>query len=115
MITKREFMSLTSVGGLASVIFPGMPRAAWAQQATHAATRMLVGFGAGGVIDVIARMLVDGMKDHSLHLSSTTVPGAGGRVALGVLKVGPADGTTMILTPASNLVVFPHVYKSAWL
>jgi hypothetical protein len=38
-------------------------------------------------------------------------PRAGGRLALGVLKGGPVDGTAMILTPASNVAVFPHVYR----
>ncbi len=110
MITRREFVSLTSVVGLASV-FPGTPRAAWAQQANHATARMLVGFTAGGAIDVIARMLVDGMKDYFPSFIVDNRPGAGGRVALGALKVGPADGTAMILTPAANFAVFPHVYK----
>ena len=35
---------------------------------------MLVGFGAGGAIDVIARMLVEGMKDYAPRSSSTIVP-----------------------------------------
>jgi hypothetical protein len=38
--------------------------------------------------------------------------GAGGRLALGSLKGGPVDGTAMILTPASTVTVFPHVYKT---
>ncbi len=80
MITRRKFVSLTSVVGLASV-FPGMPRAAWAQQANHATARMLVGFTAGGAIDVIARMLVDGMKDYFPSFIVDNRPGAGGRVA----------------------------------
>jgi tripartite-type tricarboxylate transporter receptor subunit TctC len=85
--------------------------------ATHAigaqtASRMLVGFGAGGAIDVIARMLVEGMKGASSSFIVDNRPGAGGRLALGLLKDSAADGTVMILTPASSLVVFPHVYKS---
>jgi tripartite-type tricarboxylate transporter receptor subunit TctC len=31
---------------------------------------------------------------------------------LGTLKNGVADGSAMVLTPASNLVVLPHVYKT---
>jgi tripartite-type tricarboxylate transporter receptor subunit TctC len=74
-------------------------------------TRMLVGFGAGGAIDVIARMLVEGMKDYSASFIVDNRPGAGGRLALGALKGSPADGSVMILTPASGVAVFPHVYK----
>jgi tripartite-type tricarboxylate transporter receptor subunit TctC len=111
MITRRKFVSLTSVGGLASV-FPGKPRPARAQQSIHTTTRMLVGFTPGGAIDVIARMLVEGIKNYSPSFIVDNRPGAGGRLALGALKGGPADGTAMILTPASSVAVFPHVYKT---
>jgi tripartite-type tricarboxylate transporter receptor subunit TctC len=73
---------------------------------------MLVGFGAGGTIDVIARMLVEGMKGYSPSFIVDNRPGAGGRIALGALKSGPADGSIMLLTPASMVAVFPHVYKT---
>ena len=38
-------------------------------------------------------------------------PGAGGRIALDVLKPAPADGTHLALTPFSMLALFPHVYS----
>jgi tripartite-type tricarboxylate transporter receptor subunit TctC len=110
MITKRRFVSLACATGLASVV-PGMPRPARAQPNYNVA-RMLVGFGAGGAIDVIARMLVDGMKSYSPSFIVDNRPGAGGRLALGALKSSPADGSVMILTPASMVAVFPHVYKT---
>jgi tripartite-type tricarboxylate transporter receptor subunit TctC len=111
MISRRKFVSLTSVAGLAP-LFAGSPRPARAQQANHATTRMLVGFTPGGAIDVIARMLVEGMKDYAPSFIVDNRPGAGGRLALGALKGAPADGTAMILTPASSVAVFPHVYKT---
>ena len=107
MITKRRFMSAAWATGLAA-IFPDTIR----RVAAQTVSRMLVGFGAGGAIDVIARMLVEGMKNYSPSCIVDNRPGAGGRVALGVLKNSPADGTIMILAPASNLAVFPHVYKA---
>jgi len=107
MITKRRFVSLACAGGFAAT-FPHAIRAA----AAETASRMLVGFGAGGAIDVIARMLVEGMKDHAPAFIVDNRPGASGRLALGALKGSAADGTTMILTPASSVAVFPHVYKS---
>ncbi len=39
-------------------------------------------------------------------------PGAGGRIALDVLKPAPADGSHLALTPFSMLAVFPHVYRN---
>ncbi len=107
MITKRRFVSLAYAGSLAAVL----PRTSRAQIG-HNVTRMLVGFGPGGAIDVIARMLVEGMKNYSPSFIVDNRPGAGGRVALGALKSSAADGSVMILTPASNFAVFPHVYKT---
>ena len=109
MTRRREFLSLVCGGALASLSagFPFPMRA----QTSHNVTRLLVGFGPGGAIDVIARMLVQTLKDYSDSFIVDNRPGAGGRLALGALKDGPIDGTSMILTPASNITVFPHVYK----
>ena len=107
MITKRRLISLACTGGLAAILPDALQTAG-----AETVSRMLVGFGAGGAIDVIARMLVEGMKEHTPSFIVDNRPGAGGRLALGALKSSPADGTAMILTPASNVAVFPHVYKS---
>jgi tripartite-type tricarboxylate transporter receptor subunit TctC len=107
MITKRRFVSLACAGGLAA-LFPDVMRTAGADTVS----RMLVGFAAGGAIDVIARMLVEGVKGNLSSFIVDNRPGAGGRLALSSLKGSVADGTTMILTPASCVTVFPHVYKS---
>ncbi len=107
MITKRRFVSSACAGGLAAILPDSMRRAS-----AQTVSRMLVGFGAGGAIDVIARMLVQGMKGYSSLFIVENRPGAGGRLALGALKGSLADGSVMILTPASNVAVFPHVYKA---
>ncbi len=106
MLTKRQLLSLTCAGGLASIM-PNGARAQFGQATMH----LMVGFGAGGAIDVVARMVAEEIKGHSSFIVENR-PGAGGRLVLGALKNGAADGSTMVLTPASMLVVFPHVYKA---
>jgi tripartite-type tricarboxylate transporter receptor subunit TctC len=110
MTTRRELLSLVLSGALGSAS-AGFPFASRAQTSQNVA-RLLVGFGAGGAIDTTARMLVDGMKDYAASFVVDNRPGAGGRLALGVLKTSAADGMSMILTPASNITIFPHVYKA---
>ena len=51
MITRRQLLLLTCAGGLAAL--PDVLGTADAQSG-HSVSRMLVGFGAGGAIDVIA-------------------------------------------------------------
>ena len=57
--------------------------------------RILVGFPAGGTIDIVARLLVEQLKDE---LGATVIvdskPGAGGQIAAQALKAAPADGHT---------------------
>src|ERR1700754_2823559 len=56
MITKRQWLSLAGAGGLASIM-PNGARAQLGQAAKH----LMVGFGAGGAIDVVGRMLAGGL------------------------------------------------------
>ncbi len=38
-------------------------------------------------------------------------PGAGGRLAVDELKRSPADGSVLLLTPASMITLYPHLYS----
>jgi len=38
-------------------------------------------------------------------------PGAGGRLALETVRNAEADGSTVVLTPASMVVLYPHLFK----
>jgi len=38
-------------------------------------------------------------------------PGAGGRIALEVLKTAPADGSALALSPFSCTSIYPHIYS----
>src|SRR5262244_1443391 len=110
MITKRRFLSIACAGGLASVA-PASWRPAHAQTVRGTA-RMLVGSPPGGSTDTVARLLASEMKGYASTIIVENRPGAGNRIALDVLKMSPADGTALTLTPASMLVIYPHIYKS---
>jgi len=110
MITKRRFVSFACTACLASML-PGMPRPARSEIVRNTA-RMLVGFTPGSSIDVLARLLANEMKNYSSSFIVDNRPGAGGRVALDALKGSAADGTVMVLTPASAIVLYPHIYKT---
>ncbi|MCW5624496.1 MAG: Bug family tripartite tricarboxylate transporter substrate binding protein [Burkholderiales bacterium] len=73
--------------------------------------RILVGFPPGGSADVVARLLADRLRVDGDSAWVENRSGAGGRIGLDVLKPAPADGRTFIVTPASAIVVYPHVYR----
>ena len=110
MITKRRFLSLTCCSTLASFA-PSLGQVAQSQ-AVRRLTRILVGFAAGGNTDFVARLLANEMKDYSSAVIVENRPGASGRAALDGLKSSVADGSTLTLTPAAMIVLFPHIYKS---
>lgn len=102
MISRRQM--LAAGGALAAL--PG----AFAQPAATA--RILVGFPPGGGSDVIARSLAEPMKgNYAPVVLVDNKPGAAARIAAETVKGAAPDGNTMLLTPASVLTLYPHVYK----
>lgn len=73
--------------------------------------KILVGFPPGGSADVIARIVADALKDDFSAVVVENKPGAGGRIALNMVKNAKADGQTVIVLPSGPMVLFPHVYK----
>ena len=72
---------------------------------------IVVGFPAGGSVDVIARVVGDAMRDDFSAVVVENKPGAAGRIALGSLRGAPIDGTKVIIAPFAGLVLHPHLYK----
>jgi tripartite-type tricarboxylate transporter receptor subunit TctC len=73
--------------------------------------KILVGFPPGGSADVIARLVADALKDDFSPVVVDNKPGAGGRIALNMVKNAKPDGQTVIVLPSGPMVLFPHVYK----
>ncbi len=90
----------TAIGGLcAAVAFPHAAAAAWPERPIT----LLHGFGAGGNADVTARVVADRL---SARLGQAVIvepkPGAGGRVAAGLIARAPADGYTLLMLPGGH-------------
>jgi tripartite-type tricarboxylate transporter receptor subunit TctC len=73
--------------------------------------KILVGFPPGGSADVIARIVADALRDDFGPVVVDNKPGAGGRIALNMVKAAKPDGQTVIVLPSGPMVLFPHVYK----
>lgn len=77
-------------------------------QAQAPVTKILVGFPAGGSFDAIARALADKLKDElKRQVIVDNRPGAGGRLAVDILKGAPADGSVLMLGPDALTVLYP--------
>ena len=109
MMSRRDLLTASAAG--IAVGTTGLAPFGFAQPGMKT-TRILVGFPAGGTVDFVARLLANEIRDHSSAVVVENRSGAGGRVALEGLKSSVADGSTMILTPAATMVVYPHIYNA---
>lgn len=80
-------------------------------QVTQQPYRLLVGFAPGGTLDSIARMLAEKVRDplgHNVVVDNR--PGAGGRIAVDLLKAAPTDGSVAMMCPDFLSSIYPLVY-----
>lgn len=71
---------------------------------------ILSGYPAGGMVDIVARVLADGMKSKfPKGVVVVNRTGAGGGVAAGEVATGKPDGYAVVLAPLSTLVIQPQL------
>lgn len=104
-LNRRAFsLGATSLAG--ALAMPALAQ-------TRGAVRLVVGFPPGGPADVIARALVEPMKNA---LGGAVIvenrPGAGGRIAADLMRGAPNDGSLLLVSPASIVTMAPHLFKS---
>lgn len=97
---------LMTLGALSLV-----PTLARAQAPSLDTARILTGFPPGGTVDVVARRLADRLRgSYAKTMLVENKPGAGGRLAVEELKRSAPDGTTLLVTPAAMITLYPHLY-----
>lgn len=84
-------------------------------KALPSSSRILVGFGAGGSIDQLARILAEQIapqlgKNHYVVVDNR--PGANGQIAAQLLLNTPADGSTYLIAPLITPVLSQIVYQN---
>lgn len=104
MIDRRLFISL---GAAALAGAPLLTRAQGVEN-----TRLLVGFPPGGTVDALARRVAERLRGPYAKVALVeNKPGAGGRLAAEELRRSAADGSTMLVTPAAMITLYPHLYS----
>jgi tripartite-type tricarboxylate transporter receptor subunit TctC len=100
-LRRREFLQLAAVVAAA----PAVSRAAFAENYPARPVRIVVGFAAGGGVDITARLIGQWLTDH-LGRSFVTEnrPGAGGNIGTEAVVTAAADGYTLLLATVPNAV-----------
>lgn len=106
MTTRRQLLAATA-GAFGLAALPGLVRAQTLESA-----RILVGFPAGGTVDAVARRVADKLRgSYAKTVLVENKPGVGGRLAVEELKRSAPDGSTLLVTPAAMITLYPHLYS----
>jgi tripartite-type tricarboxylate transporter receptor subunit TctC len=71
---------------------------------------VLTGYPPGGMVDIVARALSEGIKKkYARGVAIVSRPGGGGSLAVAELVQAKPDGYTTILAPLSTLVIHPQL------
>ena len=104
MIQRRDFIAAASI----STLWP-----TWASAQSIETTRVLCGFPPGGTTDAVSRRVADKLRgSFAKNALVENKPGAGGRIAVEELKRSAPDGSSLLLTPASMITLYPHIFRS---
>src|SRR5262245_52045742 len=100
-LVRRQFLRLAG----ATMAAPARSRLAVAQSYPARPVRIIVGFGAGGSPDILARLIGDWLSQRfGQQFIIENRPGAGGNIAADVALRAPADGYTLLWIAAANAV-----------
>jgi tripartite-type tricarboxylate transporter receptor subunit TctC len=98
---------------LATIACLGAPRADAQNSYPARPINMVVPFGAGGALDLVARVLADGLRGElGQPVIVDNRPGASGLIAMRYAANAAPDGYTIILSSESNHILLPLLDKS---
>jgi tripartite-type tricarboxylate transporter receptor subunit TctC len=105
-LSRRGFMHFAA----AAAGLPTIATAAWEQTYPSRPVRMIVGWPAGGAVDIIARLMAQSLSERlGQQFIVENRPGAGGNIATGAVVRAAADGYTLLqitMADAINVTLY---------
>jgi tripartite-type tricarboxylate transporter receptor subunit TctC len=100
-LPRRRFLHLA--GAVAAA--PALSRSASARDYPNRPVRILVGFSAGGAVDIVARLMAEWLSQRlKMQFIVEDRPGAANNLATGDMVRSPPDGYTLLLTNPTNAI-----------
>jgi tripartite-type tricarboxylate transporter receptor subunit TctC len=110
-LSRRRFLHLVS--GAAAL--QAVARVAWAQVYPSRPVRIVVGFPAGGQIEIIARLIGQWLSDRlGQQFFIDNRPGAASNIAADAVVRAPADGHTLLSFATLRRSPASTAFRSSW-
>jgi tripartite-type tricarboxylate transporter receptor subunit TctC len=99
--SRRQFLHVAA----GAVALPAVSRSAWAQGYPSRPVRIVVGFLAGGGIDIVARLMGQWLSERlGQPFVIENRPGAAGNLGVEAVVRAPADGYTLLWANSANAI-----------
>ena len=106
--TRRRTLQAGAAFTAAAPLLSSRAYAAWPDRPI----RLVVPFGSGGPVDVVARLLQPALSDElKASMFIENKPGAAGNIGVGIAARAEPDGNTVLIT-SNTIVINPLLYKS---
>ena len=102
---RRHLLAALSLAAC-STLLPGLT---WAQSGK--VTRIVVPYGAGGPLDITARVLAERLKDSLGTVVVENKPGAGGNIGVDLVAKAAPDGLTLGLAAVATHAINPWLFS----
>src|SRR3954454_14766352 len=105
VLTRRE---IVAAAGLALIAGPARAQGGYSDRPI----RILVGYPAGGGVDIVARLFGEPMKatlGQSVIVENRA--GASAMIAAGAVAKSPPDGLTLLMAASGEVAINQHLYK----
>ena len=108
---RRTFVR--AAGAASALAALGLSGRAGAQGATLDTVKIITGFPPGGTSDTLCRRVAENLRNGTYTKTALVEnkAGAGGQIAVQSMKGAATDGSVLLQTPASMLMIYPHIYK----
>ena len=108
-LTRRA--AFAALAGTALPAIQGRHAFAQVKPTLGRVAKLVVGYPPGGPTDTIARLVAERLRGvYAPEVIVDNRSGAAGRLGVEAVKAAAPDGTTLLMTPAAVLTIFPHVY-----
>ncbi|RMA59969.1 tripartite-type tricarboxylate transporter receptor subunit TctC [Acidovorax sp. 100] len=110
MNSRRQFLSTVACASLSTASLSTFAQSDWPTKPV----KLIVPFTAGGVTDLVTRIVAEGMRKHmpGANFVVDNRPGVGGNLGASLVANGPPDGYTLVAGTLSTYALNAGLYSN---